>query len=201
MLTASSRSAGPAVAGLAAVVIALGACGSGDNTGSPAPPSPAAAPTSAASTAPTAGPPSAGTSARVTAVPTTLQFTARTVDGQQFDAATLAGEPAVLWFWAAWCPRCRAAAGDVAAVQRDNAGRLNVVGVAGLRSGEESMREFVRDEGIGGFPNLADDGGEVWRRFGVTTQEYFVLLDRAGNVVHSGPLSAQELRQRVAGLG
>jgi peroxiredoxin len=135
-----------------------------------------------------------------TGVPQTLRFTARTVDGQPFDAAALAGRPTVLWFWAAWCPRCRAAADDVAAVHRDNA-RVNVVGVAGLRSGDNKMREFVRDQGIGGFPNLADDAGEVWRRFSVTTQEYFVLLDRAGNVVHSGPLSADDLRQRVAALG
>lgn len=136
-----------------------------------------------------------------TGVPETLRFTTRTVDGQPFDAAALAGKPTVLWFWAAWCPRCRAAADDVAAVHRDNASRVNVVGVAGLRSGEDQMRGFVREQGIGGFPNLADDAGEVWRRFNVTTQEYYVLLDRAGNVVHSGPLSAQELRQRVAALG
>jgi peroxiredoxin len=150
---------------------------------------------------PTTSSPAARPTTDGASVPTTLQFTARTVDGQQFDGATLAGKPAVLWFWASWCPRCRAAAGEVAAVQRENAARVNVVGVAGLRSGEESMREFVREQGIDGFPNLADDAGEVWRRFGVTTQEYFVLLDRAGKVVHSGPLSSQDLRQRVATLG
>lgn len=29
-----------------------------------------------------------------------LGFTASTVDGASFDASTLAGKPAVLWFWA-----------------------------------------------------------------------------------------------------
>jgi len=176
--------------------MALGACGApGNDRVAPAPTSPSQATPTAAGTS------GAARSTAGTGVPETLRFSARTVDGQPFDAATLAGKPAVLWFWASWCPRCRAAADDVAAVHRDNAGRVNVVGVAGLRSGEESMRRFVREQGIGGFPNLADDAGDVWRRFNVTTQEYVVLLDRAGTVVHSGPLSPDDLRQRVAALG
>lgn len=134
------------------------------------------------------------------AVPETLRFTAQTIDGNTFDATTLAGKPTVLWFWAAWCPKCRAAADDVAAVQRDNAGKVNLVGVAGLGSGREAMRKFAKDTGIDGFPNLSDDEGAVWRRFRVSTQEYYVLLDSSGKVVHSGKLSASELRQRVAGL-
>jgi thiol-disulfide isomerase/thioredoxin len=134
------------------------------------------------------------------AVAETLRFTTRTVDGGTFDGATLAGRPAVLWFWAAWCPRCRAAAPDVAAVQREYAGKVSVIGVAGLRSGQDAMRRFVADRGIGGFPNLADDDGVLWRRFGVTTQEYYVILDARGMVVHQGALSTQDLRRRVDAL-
>ncbi|MEH1013069.1 redoxin domain-containing protein [Micromonospora sp. CPCC 206060] len=133
-------------------------------------------------------------------VPHTLRFTGRTVDGKQFDAATLAGRPAVLWFWAAWYTRCRAAASNVAEVQRANADRVNLIGVSGLNSGDAAMRRFVADNGIGGFPSLADDAGAVWRRFEVTSQEWYVLLDSAGTVVHSGPLSAAELRRRVTAL-
>ncbi|GIF75988.1 hypothetical protein Asi02nite_55060 [Asanoa siamensis] len=62
------------------------------------------------------------------------------------------------------------------------------------------MRQFVTDRGIGGFVNLADDDGQVWQRFGVTTQEYYVLLDTAGSVVHKGPLTPDELRERVTAL-
>lgn len=185
----------PTLAALAAAVLALAGCGAAGEQAAP----PAAAP--ATTTVPSsASAPTSPASTAAGAVPPTLTFTARTLDGTPFEGASLAGKPAVLWFWAAWCTRCRSVADEVAAVQRDNAARMNLVGVAGLGSGDEAMRRFARDTGIEGFPNLADDDGEVWRRFGVTSQEYYVLLDSAGEVVHSGPLSQADLRQRVAAL-
>ncbi|MEH0936497.1 redoxin domain-containing protein [Micromonospora psammae] len=180
---------------LIAAVLTLTACG-----GSTAqPPAPEAAPTTGATAAPGGTGPDATGGARP-ATPPTLDFTARTLDDQPFAGSSLAGKPAVLWFWAAWCTRCRGVADEVAAVARDNAARVNLVGVAGLGSGADAMRRFARDTGIEGFPNLADDDGAVWRRFGVTSQEQYVLLDSAGKVVHSGPLSQDELRRRVAKL-
>ena len=62
------------------------------------------------------------------------------------------------------------------------------------------MHRFVADHGLGAFPHLADDDGVVWGRFGVTEQEYFVLLDSAGRIVYKGPLSDDELRQYVSSL-
>jgi hypothetical protein len=54
--------------------------------------------------APAPGPPagttSATTSATTAAAAGPLQFAGATVDGGRFDAATLAGTPVVLWFWA-----------------------------------------------------------------------------------------------------
>ncbi|MEG3632593.1 redoxin domain-containing protein [Micromonospora palythoicola] len=188
----------PAVAALTAAVLALTACGGTEPPADPksttAGPSAAAQPTPSDPAAPTAS------SGAETTVPQALSFDARTIDGENFAGSSLAGKPAVLWFWAAWCSRCRAVADQVAAVQRDNAGRVNVIGVAGLGSGDEAMRSFAKQTGIERFPNLADDDGQVWRRFEVTSQEQYVLLDSAGTVVHSGPLSQQDLRKRVAGL-
>ncbi|MEV4544408.1 redoxin domain-containing protein [Micromonospora echinaurantiaca] len=180
---------------LTAAVLALTACGGAEER--PAAPSGATA-TSIDAAPSTAAAPSPGATAG--ALPETISFSARTIDGGTFAGSSLAGKPAVLWFWAAWCSRCRGVAGEVAAVQRDNAARVNLIGVAGLGSGDEAMRRFARDTGIDGFPNLSDDDGQVWRRFKVTSQEHYVLLDSAGTVVYSGPLSQPELRNRVSGL-
>ena len=35
-----------------------------------------------------------------------LNFTGTTLSGAPFDGSSLQGKPAVLWFWAPWCPPC-----------------------------------------------------------------------------------------------
>lgn len=180
-----------AMAVLVALGLATAGCGGDENNRDTAPP--ALVPTTATTPA---GTPTGSTGP----VPATLAFTATTVDGQPFDGASVVGKPVVLWFWAAWCPRCRAAAPGVVAVQRDFGGSVTMLGVAGLKSGASQMRDFVRDRGMGAFTNLADDDGVVWRKFGVTAQEYFVLIDRSGAVVYKGLLGTPELRQRVSAL-
>lgn len=173
---------------LALAVSALAGCGSAET---PAAQSPPVSTTTAPGTS--ASPGAAST-------PDALKFTATTIDGKAFDGASLSGKPVILWFWAAWCPKCKAKADDVASVQRDNSGKVAVIGVAGLGSGEDAMRKFATDNGIDGFPNLADDDGTVWKKFGVTTQEFFVVIDAAGTIVHTGTLSAADLKAKAAEL-
>jgi peroxiredoxin len=189
-----------AVAALAVVALAAGGCAAGtpdDPVGAPGggtadgTPAPSASSGEPAGTAGTAGP--EGT-------PETLAFRAATVGGGEFDGADLAGQPVAFWFWAAWCTRCAAVASDVAAVQSEFDGRVHVVGVAGLGSSGSGMERFVDRHGLDGFAHLADDAGEVWRRFGVTSQEFYVILDASGEVVHQGPLSPQALREHLGSL-
>src|ERR1700758_263401 len=74
-------------------------------------------------------------------VPAQLQFTAKTVDGQDFSGQSLVGKPAVLWFWAPWCPVCQGEApmvGQMAAAQL----AVTFVGVAGLDQ-LPAMQQFV----------------------------------------------------------
>jgi peroxiredoxin len=185
-----SRRASDGLLAASLVLLAATGCTTGGAPEGSSPPANPATPSAVASPPATAR----------TGVPETLAFSAPTVGGGRFDGATLAGKPAVLWFWAAWCPRCRDKADDVTAVQADYAGKVTFVGVAGLGSGAQAMADFVAQYDLGRFPHLADDQGVVWRHFGVTEQEFFVILDPTGTVVHAGPLSAEDLRQRVAAL-
>ncbi|MDH2394169.1 redoxin family protein, partial [Streptomyces sp. HNM0663] len=129
-----------------------------------------------------------------------LNFSATTVDGKPFDAKTLAGKPAVLWFWAPWCPTCKGQAAETAKVAADNSGEVNVVGVAGLDK-NAAMRDFVADTGTGSFPHLSDEKGEVWKRFEVTQQSHYVILDKTGKTVYEGVLpGGKGLADKVSGL-
>lgn len=143
-------------------------------------------------------PDSPGGDAAGDTVPQALQFRAETLDGRAFEGADLAGQPAVLWFWAPWCPTCRAQAPGVNALARAHAGEVSVVGVGGLDD-TAAMQGFATgvDDDV---TLLADEEGAVWRRFGVTEQSSYVVLDARGDTVASGYLDDAELRALVDDL-
>jgi peroxiredoxin len=123
-------------------------------------------------------------------------FTLATLDGATLDGHSLAGKPAVLWFWAPWCPTCLGQAKQVNALAADYAGKATVVGVAGLGTVPE-MHEFVRLAKLTSFAQLADEQGVVWKRFGMTAQSTFVVLDAEGVVTARGHLDPAELPGRL----
>lgn len=172
---------------LLGVLLTLGGCAD------PTPPSAAPPPPSAGSA------PSPAGAAGAAGAKATLDFTARTLDGATFDGATLAGKPAVLWFWAPWCPTCAGQANGVKTTAERLAGKVTVVGVAGLDQ-PDAMRRFVGQWKLEAIPHLADEAGTVWKRFGVTAQSTFVFLDASGTVVYKGALSGDDLPDLAARL-
>ncbi|MCP3818509.1 redoxin domain-containing protein [Streptomyces sp. A3M-1-3] len=191
-----ARTVLPAV--LAAALLALTGCGSESGSSDEAA---GTSPSNPSSPAPAPASSDGGESGAAGAqVPEALRFTATTVDGKPFDAKTLAGKPTVLWFWAPWCPKCKAQASETAKVAADYAGKANVIGVAGLDK-NSAMKDFVADTGASGFPHLSDEKGEVWKRFKVTEQSRYVILDKDGKTVYEGVLPAGKgLAEKVAGI-
>ena len=115
-------------------------------------------------------------------VPDVLDFTAETVTGAQFDGASLSGKPAVLWFWAPWCPVCRRGAEGVNAAAVELGDSVTFVGVAGLSGSVDEMRAFVEDTDVQGFSHIADVDGAVYTRFEVTQQDTFAFIAADGTV-------------------
>ncbi|MFC7613649.1 redoxin domain-containing protein [Actinokineospora soli] len=132
-------------------------------------------------------------------VPEKLAFTAQTVSGGQFEGKSLLGKPAVLWFWAPWCPKCqREAAGIASAAQRN--GGVTFLGVA-ANDTVEAMRGFIDERGVGGFEHLADTDAEIWRHFGVAAQPAYAFVSSKGEVeVVTQQLAEDELAAKVAAL-
>jgi hypothetical protein len=71
--------------------------------------------------------------------------------------------------------------------------------VAGLEKAA-AMPEFVRLAKVEAIPHLSDESGVVWKRFGITAQSVFVLIDAEGTVTFRGRLDADEVPDRVAAL-
>lgn len=191
--------------GAVAVVALLGIAGCGTAE------TPRATPTQSTSTTPTKSPSTtpATTPAPTPAptpkekpaqaVPAALKFTGTTLDGKAYDGAKLAGKPTALWFWAPWCHICRDEAPTVKELAAEHGTAVNVLGVGGLGE-EKAMRAFVDDGDLADVTHLADEDGKVWKRFDITSQASWVLLDKNGTEVFRGRLDHDELVDRVAEL-
>jgi thiol-disulfide isomerase/thioredoxin len=153
---------------------------------------------SSPATSPSAEPSGDAPSEAPKSVPATLRFTGTKVDGGEFNGATLAGKPVLMWFWAPWCPVCRGQIDQVQRIARDNEGKVNVVGVGSLDDANAISR-FAAD--APGMTHLSDESGAVWRHFEVVQQSSFVLLDAKGAKVYSvGYGGSDDLAKRVAAV-
>lgn len=179
---------------IGAALLAAG-CGGGEETAAPEPA--AAGPTAAASGSP-APRDSRGTGADV---PAALRFEGETLDGEPFDGTSLAGKPAVFWFWAPWCPKCIAEGPDVAEAAEKYGDRVAFVGIGGLEKDPARLRAFVSRTGTRGLTHLDDRTGDLYAHFDVAAQSSFVFLAPDGTVSRaSGPLGAAELGRHVDDL-
>lgn len=122
-------------------------------------------------------------------------FAATTLDGDTFTGSELEGKPAVLWFWAPWCPTCRAQIPNVTELAERYDGAVEVVGVGGLDSAGE-IRNLA--EQIPHLTHLVDDEGAVWKHFGVTAQSTYTVIDAEGELLSEGYLDDDELNALVA---
>lgn len=132
-------------------------------------------------------------------VPAQLQFTAKTLDGKDFAGSSLLGKPAVLWFWAPWCPTCQREAPMMGRLAHAHPAVV-FVGVASA-SQPPAMQKFVEKYPVKSFVHLADTSGAVWAKFGVTNQPAFAFVNPDGHIdVVKGPMSETELAQRLDAL-
>lgn len=122
-----------------------------------------------------------------------------TVAGTPFDLEAFRGAPAVVYFWATWCPVCEAEQGTIEALAADH----QVITVAMQSGGDARLRWFMAKEGLS-FPVIADPDGFHAGRYGVTGVPIAFVLDPQGDVqfVTRGYTTGPGLRARLffAGL-
>jgi thiol-disulfide isomerase/thioredoxin len=124
-------------------------------------------------------------------------FTGTTLDGETFDGRNLEGRPAVLWFWAPWCPTCRAQSSNVSDLAEKYDDRVAVIAVGGLDS-TQAIEELAAQ--IPHVTHLVDDQGQVWQHFRVTAQSTYTVIDADGEIISERYLDDAELNDLVARL-
>lgn len=105
------------------------------------------------------------------------ELVVRLADGSFRDVSELRGRPALLHFWATWCPPCRKELPALLNLADRGTARIWLVA---LDDDWEPVRRFL-DRPVPAYVVLAD-GGEVEDRFGVRALPETFVIDRAGNM-------------------
>lgn len=163
-----------------AATVALSACGADEELADPvAGPTTSVSPSPSPTATGTVKPPPTGAVTEAP-VPAVLEFSGRTVDGATFRGSSVAGRPVVLWFWAPWCAVCRSQAPQVESLAAEYGDDLAVIGIGSLDSGS-AIAGFADD--VRGPVHLSDPDGALWKRFRISQQSSFVVLDASGKEV------------------
>ncbi|MCW9059710.1 MAG: protein disulfide oxidoreductase [Gammaproteobacteria bacterium] len=121
-------------------------------------------------------------------------FQAQTLAGNSFDLAELKGRPAVIHFWATWCPVCDLEQGMVERLARGHP----LISIAMQSGTEEEVAEWMAGRGVT-YPVINDPTGVLAGRYGVTAVPASFVLDRQGRVrfVTRGYTSGLGMRARL----
>ena len=133
-------------------------------------------------------------------VPTFDEATYVTFEGDEVPLPSLRGTPTVVNFFSSTCAPCitEMPAFEEVHQQLRDSGQVDFLGLA-VADRTDDAKALVDSTGVT-YPTAEDKDSSVINVLGGTLLPTTVLLDADGEVVarHSGPLSADELRQLVA---
>ncbi len=118
----------------------------------------------------------------------TTPLSVSTLDGKSVSFASLIeGKPALLIFWATWCPVCREQTPRFQQTfERFGPKGLKVLAVnIAVKDTPAAARQYAREKGLT-LPMYFDGSGALTKTFKVAGTPTVILIDRTGKVVSKG---------------
>ena len=115
----------------------------------------------------------------------TPDFTLKTVAGNTVNLSnTLKTKPAVLVFWATWCPACVREIPDVEKFYRSKGDEVAVIAI-NIQESEKVIAKFVSKKGIS-YPVALDTTGKIAQSYGVRGIPSVIAVDKNGDILYYG---------------
>jgi len=127
------------------------------------------------------------------------EFQVLRLDGSKLSLSDLRGQPAVLVFWAAWCPFCKEEAPHVNKLAEAYESRgVHVYGID-VQDSQARTEWGVKNFGIR-YSVVRDGSGEAARNYNVNGIPTVIFLDRKGVVRYIGNRVANDYTGRLDAL-
>ena len=127
-------------------------------------------------------------------------YTAKLLDGSDYDVASERGNVVMINLWATWCGPCRYEIPELEKLHKDHAAaRFKVVGVSVDEGGDQVVKDFVEEQKMT-YPVVLDPEGRLATMLDTTILPTTILVDRQGKVVWKklGVVSASDVEMMSA---
>jgi len=105
-------------------------------------------------------------------------FSREALDGQVVQLADYKGKPAMLHFWATWCPMCELEQGGISKIAND----WPVVTVAYQSGDKEEVQRYIERNKLENWTVIVDESGELSQQYGVKGVPTNYILDAESNI-------------------
>ncbi|MDR2215652.1 MAG: TlpA family protein disulfide reductase [Nevskiaceae bacterium] len=128
------------------------------------------------------------------------RFYARDFDGRAVEfPAVAAGKPAVVVFWATWCPYCKAFMPYLKNIQADYAAQgVKIVAIDAKEDGQGDPRAYVNS--LGFKPIAIVNGDKIAEDYGIQYIPGVLIVDGKGTVAWRRPWTDLPAGRQVAEL-
>ena len=122
----------------------------------------------------------------------------RTLDGKTTELSHLVGPgPALIEFWAAWCPNCKELEPALAAAQSKYGSQVRFVTVAvAINESMERVQKHVAAHKVPGTV-VYDADGNAASAYDAPATSYVVVIDRKGRVAYTGVGGTQDVEAAI----
>ena len=91
---------------------------------------------------------------------------------------TTGTEPIMLYFWATWCPVCKAESGNIALLAK----HYNIITIAVNSGTDEELQNYLKEHGIA-YRVVNDEEGKLVEHFQVPAYPTILIYDKEKNLV------------------